>query len=217
MKVKVDRTFLIELDIIIGIQRALQLANKAKYAHVNADYKATSLKSKQSDCLKLAAAKNDIIACLPTGYGKSLIYEVLPYIEVVFRKDADSAILIVTPLNAIIDDHLQRIGERGFKIEINADCMAKFSDKMHKYFFGHPESILDERIHNIWLSQASRVKWIVVDEAHCIKKWAIFRPLYNQLDRLRALFPNAKVLALTATATTLSREEMRTKLAMHVI
>lgn len=85
-----------------------------------------------------------------------------------------------------------------------------------KYFLGHPEAILDSSLHKAMMNAADRIRWLVIDEAHCMKQWAAFRPLYDDLGRLRALFPNARVLALTATATSSARDEIATKLTLNV-
>jgi len=74
--------FLNEADLLIRLQRSIYLMCKAKYGD---DYSVIGPKCKQMKCLRLAANEDDIVACLPTDYGKSLIYEALPYVEEVFR------------------------------------------------------------------------------------------------------------------------------------
>jgi ATP-dependent DNA helicase RecQ len=123
------------------------------------------------------------------------------------------------PLNAIIDDQLRNIGDRGVKIDPAKQARMEelLADNKCRYIFCHPETILDERMHNILLSISKRVSWIVIDEVHCIVKWGPnFRPAYEQLDRLRAIFPDANILALTATASSKTRDEISVKLALHV-
>ena len=77
-----NMAFLNEADLLIRLQRSIYLMCKAKYGD---DYSVIGTKCKQMECLRLAANEDDIVACLPTGYGKSLIYEALPYVEEVFR------------------------------------------------------------------------------------------------------------------------------------
>ncbi|XP_053404947.1 uncharacterized protein LOC128558764 [Mercenaria mercenaria] len=64
---------------------------------------------------------------------------------------------------------------------------------------------------------ANRITNMVVDEAHCILLWGAseFRPAYKKLGMLRAVVPNVKVLALTATATLKGQEEIISSLHMH--
>ena len=110
----------------------------------------------QSVCLKYAAEQNDIIVSLPTGYGKSLLLEVLPYIKKVFNKREPSIALIVMPLNAIIDDQLHKLGNDCVRVNPAAiGDVALLSGK--KYILGHPETILDDRMHDTLLSLTQHV------------------------------------------------------------
>ena len=169
----------------------------------------------QSVCLKYAAEQNDIFVCLPTGYGKSFLFEVLPHMEKVFNKRESSIALIVRPLNAIIDDQLHKFGDDCVKVDPAAiGDVALLSGK--KYILGHPETILDDRMHDTLLSLA-HVGWVVIDEAHCIVPWGpSFRRDYEKLDGLSAIFPDACVMAFTATAALNMRDEITKKLMMCV-
>lgn len=167
-------------------------------------------------CLKYAAEQNDIIVCLPTGYGKSLLFEVLPYMEKVFNKREPSIALIVIPLYAIIDDQLHKLGDDCVRVDPAAiGNVALLSGK--KYILGHLETILDDRMHDTLLSLAQHVGWVVIDEALCIVQWgSSFRKDYEKLDKLRAIFPDACVMAFTATAALNMRDEITKKLMMCV-
>ena len=72
-------------------------------------------------------------------------------------------------------------------------------------------------MHDTLLSLAQHVGWVVIDEAHCIVQWGpSFRRDYEKLDRLRAIFPDACVMAFTATAALNMRDEITKKLMMCV-
>ena len=93
------------LNFSLKSKYALGLINKKRlteFAH---------LKPLQSKSLKLAIEK-DVVVVLPTGYGKSLIFEVLPYLN-------DTKVVIVCPLNAIIYEQVQKFGEDAICIENN--------------------------------------------------------------------------------------------------
>lgn len=80
-------------------------------------------KSKQLECMKAVFKNRDILAVLPTGYGKSLIFQAAPFL--LSARDGtdvdctDRVIIIVTPLNSIMMDQCLQLCER----EINACCL----------------------------------------------------------------------------------------------
>lgn len=205
--------FISDLCLVYKIKHSIYMMDKEKHDD-NGNISVLVPKCKQVECLRHAVNEVDIIACLPTGYGKSFLYEMLPYIEAEFSKKLTSAVLVVSPLNAIIDDHLNRLGNRGVKVV--QENVQHFVNPKCRYFLGHPESILDKGMHSGLLAAQHRMDWIVIDEAHCIQQWAKFRPAFEQLNKLRALFPKAKVLALTATATSSARDEICKTLVMKV-
>ena len=91
-------------------------------------------------CLKYAAEQNDIIVCLPTGYGKSLLFEVLPYMEKVSNKREPSIALIVIPLYAIIDVQLHKLGDDCVRVDPAAiGNVAVIWEEIH---FGSPRNYI---------------------------------------------------------------------------
>ncbi|XP_006824714.1 ATP-dependent DNA helicase RecQ-like [Saccoglossus kowalevskii] len=129
----------------------------------------TFLKPKQARCMKELFSGRYVIGVLPTGYGKSLIFELLPYVY-----------------EALELAKLQKLAGH------------------FKYFLGHPEHIIKKEVLDIFGSDGWQKKniFIVIDEAHCIVKWGPdFRPAFQELCRLKSVFPKAVQLAITATAT----------------
>ncbi len=96
--------FVNEVDLLMKIQCSIYLTCKAKCYD---KYSVIVPKCKQMECLKQAVKEVDVIAfaLFANRLRKSLIYEVMPYVEEVCRNKSTSAVLVVTPLNAIIDDH----------------------------------------------------------------------------------------------------------------
>lgn len=148
---------------------------------------------------------------LPTGYGKSLIFESLPYFQ-----STRSIILVTSPLNSIIEEQLERYPDAiQFNDQLLSDLdhknessdVVKFSSSNFSYVIGHPEPFNAKKgFRHLKLS-----KLCVVDEAHCIVQWG---EGFRELKMLRSIFPSANMLALTATTTKTMREEIALHLAM---
>ena len=66
--------------------------------------KFSTLKENQRSALKYLVEGNDCICSLPTGYGKSLIYELLPFL------DTGCLVVVVVPLNAILNQQMEKLG-----------------------------------------------------------------------------------------------------------
>ena len=104
-------------------------------------------------------AWKDCLCCLPTGYGKSLIYEILPFLV------DDCFILVIEPLIAIIKQQLTKLGDKatslckGISIDINNN---------YHYLFRHPEDILDNKylIEKLTGDWVKKIIFLVVDEAN---------------------------------------------------
>jgi len=88
----------------------------------------------------------------------------------------------------------------------------------YAYYLGHPEDFLEDSIMKQMTaaSWAENVSHIFIDEAHCVVTWsADFRPKYRELDRLRAIFPKAAIVAVTATATVKVQKKITRILRMN--
>ncbi len=97
------------------------------WAIVNSSYFNINLKPKQVKCLEAVYSSKDVIAVLPTGYGKSLIFHILPslfydkFVGEEQKKRPSTAtvnkpvILVVSPLNALIENQIQRKLSRTYK------------------------------------------------------------------------------------------------------
>ena len=171
------------------------------------------LKPAQFLCIK-SALNNDTLGVLPTGYGKSLIFEALPYFK-------QSVVIVISPLNSIIEEQIQRYGRNAFNFgesilkqlnhtvsdvleESNRTELQRLKQCDYKYVIGHPEQFVTKTAFSLFQQESwqTRVSNIIIDEAHCVTEWgAGFREKFMELSKLKAVFPKANVLALTATAT----------------
>ncbi len=171
------------------------------------------LKVKQIQCLREVANRNDIIACLPTGYGKSLIYDMLPY----FSSATDSIVVVISPLRVIVSSTLHRHGLEAYEVSKDAVSDERFINGNFRFLVGFPETFLDKDICHVMKRWQCKVEWIVIDEAHCILQWgSSFRPDYGNIVKLRTIFVTANVLALTATATKKAVTQLSLQLALKV-
>ena len=62
--------------------------------------------------------KQDCLCVLPTGFGKSLIFQLVPFVMDRLEKVSHSCVLVVSPLNAIISDQIEKLKERGVGVKV---------------------------------------------------------------------------------------------------
>ena len=136
--------------------------NKARYSLGLEIY--SSLKVKQIDCLRGVYMHHDITACLPTGYGKSLLFDILPY----FLCCDNSIVIVIMLLNVIIDGALRCNGDVAYKLHDKSLLDDHFVPGSFRYLRSHHETLLRQDVCNIMKTWHRRVQWIAIDEAHCI-------------------------------------------------
>ena len=169
----------------------------------------------QSELVQAAIDGRDALGILPTGGGKSVCYQVpavlLPHLTVV-----------VSPLVSLMADQVERCQRASIPAAfLNSTLSEQERDAVQraavvgaiKILFVAPERFESRAFER--LAPRLRVSLLAVDEAHCITEWGHdFRPAYLRLGRVRGLFA-APVLALTATATPRTREEIASRLALR--
>lgn len=193
------------MQIKSQIERSLLL--KQALINVNKEMNRTigSPKVLQLSVIK-EASKNHVIACLPTGFGKSLIYQMLACMH------SDKFVIVASPLNAIINEQCTKMPN----VTVNAKNL-DVNDKPPNIVIGHPEDLLSDKSKAYFKKYSHMISHIVIDEAHCLLQWGSeFRPKFAELSSLRALCPKANILALTATASPEDRKKIAEKLALNV-
>ncbi len=149
------------------------------------------------------------LAVMPTGSGKSLCFQIPALV-------LDGITVVVSPLIALMQDQVSALRLAG----IAADCIHSASGRganvaawrraaagRTRLLYLAPERLMTERM----LAALARlpVRLFAIDEAHCISQWGpAFRPDYEDLRRLRALFPDVPIAALTATADEVTRTDI---------
>lgn len=175
------------------------------------------LKPKQVITVK-EALKNDCISILPTGYGKSLIFEILPFVDFSLY-NRQCIILLICPLNVIIEQEIAKLGVKSIRASdlVNSDeteDIAKLRSIL--YVVGHPEDITQPSVLEK-MSRLNRRTYIVVDEAHLVPQWGEdFRPMFKNICNLKSINSDLiSVLALTATASVKLQKTIASQLTMR--
>ena len=151
----------------------------------------------------------------PTGGGKSLTYQ-LPAALL------PGTALVVSPLIALMHDQVQALQRRGLAATYLSSTldgdelrrrMRGVAQGQYKLVYAAPERLTYSGFRAI-LSQI-KCSLIAVDEAHCISEWGHdFRPEYLQIGELVRELPDCRVLACTATATPVVRDEILERLGL---
>ncbi len=175
-----------------------------------------SFRPLQSEIIREVLAKRDVLAIMPTGGGKSLCYQVP---ALVFP----GLTIVVSPLIALMQDQVSQLEAAGVPaLLLNSSLdretwranMERVRSLEIKLLYLAPESLVTARVQE--LLSGVRVDCFTVDEAHCISDWGHdFRPEYRALAEIRALFPHAVCLALTATATAQVRRDIKKNLRLE--
>ena len=138
----------------------------------------TGLKEEQKSCLRSVAERKDVFGILPTGFRKSLIFQLLPRVMKVLWKLERATVLVVTPLFSIMQDQVQelnRLGLRAFAIGLSDEEAEKElrSSAFHvDVIYGSPESWCS----SVWAKElkgqlGKQIVFLVVDEAHAVSAW----------------------------------------------
>ncbi|WP_397446901.1 ATP-dependent DNA helicase RecQ [Polaribacter sp. R77954] len=169
----------------------------------------------QEQIIRSVLNKNDVIALLPTGGGKSICFQI-PVLA------KEGVCLVVSPLIALMQDQVENLKKRGIKatmIKSGAsleEIVALFDNiKFGGYKFLY---ISPERLQTLLIQQKIKelnISYIAIDEAHCISEWGHdFRPTYRKIKILKELQPNINFIALTATANKKVLSDIATNLEL---
>jgi ATP-dependent DNA helicase RecQ len=167
----------------------------------------------QCEVIENVMARRDTLAVMPTGGGKSLCYQIPSLLF-------EGLTVVVSPLISLMKDQVEQLRAYGVpSLFLNSSLAPQeYQENMDyvrrgevKLLYVAPETLLTQRI--LSLLDSVQVDCITIDEAHCISEWGHdFRPEYRQIVDVRKRFPNAVCLALTATATSRVRQDIRTTL-----
>ncbi|MCG7753650.1 RecQ family ATP-dependent DNA helicase [Flavihumibacter cheonanensis] len=169
----------------------------------------------QEEIIRTALEKQDCLALLPTGSGKSVCFQV-PALAM------EGICLVISPLIALMKDQVAQLRKKGISAlaihtgmpykEVNKTLQLALNGQI-KFLYLSPER-LQTNLFKEYLPVLP-VTLIAVDEAHCVSQWGYdFRPQYLQIASLREILPEVPILALTASATPLVQEDIMTQLQL---
>lgn len=179
-------------------------------------FKVPGLKPRQRQAIEALLRGRDALAVLPTGYGKSLIYQVA-------AMAVPRPTVVISPLIALMTDQLAALERYGvpavrldstLRVGERREALARIDAGGSLVVLTTPETLQSADV-------APRLEaaepWLLcVDEAHCISEWGHdFRPAYLRLSAARERLGDPVALGLTATATPRVREDIAERLELH--
>ena len=175
-----------------------------------------TLRPEQREAIGSLLRGRDVLCVLPTGYGKSLIYQVPALLS-------DRPTIVVSPLIALMADQAAALARRGapvvridgsLRAAERREALERFRRGGRLIVLTTPESLQSSTLRDAFMT--ARPWLLCVDEAHCISEWGHdFRPAYLRLGSERKSLGGPVALALTATATPRVQEDIVQRLGLR--
>lgn len=174
-----------------------------------------SFRPLQEEIIRHILDGNDALVLMPTGGGKSICYQLPALLR-------EGTAVVVSPLISLMKDQVEALCANG----ISAGALNSSNDETEnaalrracmegrlKLLYISPEKLLTEAN---YLLRDMHISLFAIDEAHCISQWGHdFRPEYAQMGILHQQFPHVHIIALTATADKITREDIIRQLHLN--
>ena len=170
--------------------------------HLKAVYGFNNFREYQKDIINDILDKNDVFAILPTGGGKSLLYQ----FPATYSKKIT---VVVSPLISLMNDQCEFLNSKNIKSAcLNSERKINYDHLKNMSIIYTTPEFISTKI-ELLIELQELIGLFAIDEAHCVSQWSHdFRESYQQLNVLKVTFPNIPLLAVTATATPRVLEEM---------
>ncbi len=176
----------------------------------------SSFRHNQEEIINNVLAKKDSVVLMPTGGGKSLCYQIPALV-------LEGVTIVVSPLIALMKDQVDALKLNGVAAAFlnssqssaeQSAIMEQLKSGRLKLLYVAPERLLGQ--HNLLnYLKTINLSLFAIDEAHCISHWGHdFRPEYLVLGQLKKQFPLIPIIALTATADSLTKKDIIQKLEL---
>ena len=167
-----------------------------------------SFRPLQEEIIRHILDGNDALVLMPTGGGKSICYQLPALLR-------EGTAVVVSPLISLMKDQVEALCANGISAGAlnssndeteNAALRRACTEGRLKLLYISPEKLLAEAN---YLLRDMHISLFAIDEAHCISQWGHdFWPEYAQMGILHQQFPHVPIIALTATADKITREDI---------
>lgn len=207
-------------------------AYKQKYARLDVEkasevlkqyFPFPQMKREQKECLDALKKFQHVLNIMPTGGGKSLVYQIVPLL-------IGGVSIVISPLISLIQDQVAALNKKNIvAVSIHSSLSKRQNEQIMnrlkeeslmniQILYGTPETATKDPLLSIikTLYRRKKISLIAIDEAHCISTWGCqFRKSYRSLNVILSACPFVRVYACTATATKMVERDIVTNLGIN--